>query len=249
MYRLRLHVPWVWGLMTCLVALLRATPAHPDNKYLEIPAKREARASRAYRYANLTNAETQFELNARAIPHVSATPPLPGVRLPIRLTGPLHGVTIHSSLPAAQRRDSPFEILDGRLALALDDFCRILEQHDIVELVHFTMYRPATTVPKDRNGPQTRHPGGLAIDVGGLRKRGGQWLAVGPHWPASVGSQTCGPNARKITNPRGRELVSIVCEAYDQRIFHYALTPHFDRPHADHLHLEIKPEVVWFLVN
>jgi len=27
------------------------------------------------------------------------------------------------------------------------------------------------------------------------------------------------------------------------------LTPHFDPAHADHLHLEIKPQVKWFLVN
>jgi hypothetical protein len=171
------------------------------------------------------------------------------VRLPIKLTGPLHGVTIRSVLPPAQRKDSPFEILDARLALALDDFCEILAQHGVVEVVHFTMYRPPTKTPTPRNAPQTRHPGGLAIDVGGLRKRNGDWLAVGPHWPALVGAKTCGKGGRKLTTPKGRELLSIVCEAHDQRIFHYALTPHFDAPHADHLHLEIKPEVEWFLYN
>ena len=230
--------------MLCLSPAARA-----DNKYLEVPPKSEVHASRAYRYANLSDAEAQAELDARAIPYEPATPPLPGVRLPIRLTGPLQGVTIHSALPAEQRKDSPFEILDARLALVLDDFCLILAQHDVVELVHFTMYRPPTKTPKDRNGPQTRHPGGLAIDLGAVRKRNGQWLAVGPHWPPQLGAQTCGPGARKLRSPKGRELVSIVCEAADQRIFHYMLTPHFDAPHADHLHLEIKPGVEWFLVN
>ena len=223
--------------------------ARADNQYLVIPGQQEARSSRAYRYANLTNRAAAAEMAARGIRYVHATPPLPGVRFPIRLTGRLHGVLIRSSLPAAERRDSPFEILDARLAIALDDFCRILAQHDIVELVHFTMYRPPPQTPKDRNGPQTRHPGGLAIDLGGLRKRNGQWIAVGPHWPGLIGRKTCGRGARRLENRRGRELMSIVCEAYDQRIFHYMLTPHFDRPHADHLHLEIKPTVEWFLVN
>jgi hypothetical protein len=27
------------------------------------------------------------------------------------------------------------------------------------------------------------------------------------------------------------------------------LTPHFDQAHADHLHMEIKPGVKWFLIN
>jgi hypothetical protein len=223
--------------------------ARADNKYLEVPPPAEARASRAYNYANLSNSQAQAELEARAIPYEPATPPLPGVRLPIRLSGPLHGVDIHSALPPEQRKQSPFEILDARLALALDDFCRILAAHDVVELVHFTMYRPPTVTPKHVAEPQTRHPGGLAIDLGGLRKRNGQWLAVGPHWSAALGARTCGAGARRLKNPKGRELMSIVCEANDQRIFHYMLTPHFDAPHADHLHLEIKPGVEWFLVN
>ena len=225
------------------------SPARADNQYLEIPAQSVSHASRAYRYANLTNREAQAELDARAIPYRPASPPLPGVRLPIRLTGQLHGVTIHSALPPAQRKDTPFEILDARLALALDDFCLILAEHDVVEVVHFTMYRPPTTTPKERNAPQTRHPGGLAIDVGALRKKNGEWLAVGPHWPALLGAKTCGKGARQLTSPKGRELTSIVCEAYDQRIFTYALTPHFDARHSDHVHLEIKPTVEWFLYN
>jgi len=229
--------------------MLVAVPASADNKYLEIPPQTEARASRAFLYANLTDEQARAAIEARGIRYERATPPLPGVRFPIRLRGPLHGVTIRSVLPEQERKDSPFEILDARLALALDDFCRILAAHDIVEVVHFTMYRPPTKTPKDRNGPQTRHPGGLAIDVGALRKRNGQWLAVGPHWPTALQSKTCGAGARKLDGRKGRELMSIVCEASDQRIFHYMLTPHFDQAHADHLHLEIKPKVLWFLVN
>jgi hypothetical protein len=229
--------------------MLAAVPASASNKYLEIPPQAEARASRAFRYANLTNEQAESAIEARGIPYERATPPLPGVRFPIRLKGPLQGVTIRSVLPEHERKDSPFEILDARLALVLDDFCRILAAHDVVEVVHFTMYRPPTKTPKDRNGPQTRHPGGLAIDVGALRKRNGEWLAIGPHWPTSLQSKTCGEGARKLDGRKGRELMSIVCEASDQRIFHYMLTPHFDQAHADHLHLEIKPKVLWFLVN
>ena len=238
-----------WGTLAAALVLCTPSGVRADNKYLEIPPKAEALASPAYRYANLADAEARAALDARRIPYELAEPPPPGVRLPIRLVGPLHGVTVHSALPPEERRDSPFEILDARLALALDDFCRILSQHDVVEVVHFTMYRPPGATPKDRAGPQPRHPGGLAIDVGALRKRGGRWLSVGAHWPASLGARTCGRGARRILDAAGRELQSIVCEAHDQRVFHYVLTPHFDRAHADHLHLEIKPSVEWFLVN
>lgn len=236
-------------LLPALLGLVQLGTARASNPYLEVPPEGEARASRASGYANLSNAQAFAELRKRGIHFESATPPLPGVRAPIRLSGPLRGVTIHSSLPAEEARETPFDILDARLALALDDFCGLLARHDIVEIVHFTIYRPAAQKAEDANAPQTRHPGGMAIDVGAFKKKNGQWLAVGPHWPAKIGSKTCGSGARTIKSRPARELISIVCEASDLRVFHYMLTPHFDAAHSDHLHLEIKPGVRWFLVN
>ncbi len=232
-----------------LVGSLWAPTVAASNKYLELPPLAEVARSPAHHYANLTNEEALAELKARGVPFAPLTTAQPGVRLPGRLTGRLHGVWIHSVLPEEQRATTPFEILDGRLALALDDFSKILARHDVVEVVHFTMYRPARTTPDDKNAPQFRHPGGLAIDVGAMKKRSGHWLAVGPHWPSLIGGKTCGAGARSLLARRGRELMSIVCEASDQRIFTYTLTPHFNQAHADHLHMEIKPGVKWFLVN
>lgn len=234
---------------TGLIALSLTAQTRASNRYLEVPQADEATSSRAYHYANLTNEQAFAELDSRGIEYVRVTDKMPGVRAPIRLRGRLHGVWIHSVLPPEERATTPFEILDARLALALDDFCCILSHHDIVEVVHFTMYRPAPDFREDPNSPQTRHPGGMAIDVGALKKKNGDWLAVGPHWPASIGAKTCGEGARHLVSRRGRELMSIVCEAADQRVFHYMLTPHFNEEHHDHFHLEIKPAVKWFLVN
>lgn len=237
------------ALAASIAAGLIATRAYASNKYLEIPGVSELVHSPAHRYANMSNEDVLEELKLRRIPFVQTTAPQPGVRLPIRLTGRLNGVWIHSVLPEEERATTPFEILDGRLALALDDFTKILEHHDIVEVIHFTMYRPAKTKATSKDPAQFRHPGGLAIDVGALKKKSGHWLAVGPHWPSQIGGKTCGAGARSLLARRGRELMSIVCEAADQRIFHFTLTPHFNEAHADHLHMEIKPGVKWFLIN
>jgi hypothetical protein len=225
-----------------------AKPRPRENPYLEVPDRAFAESTLAFRYANLGDDDALAELRRRGIPWVAATPPMPGVRTPIRLLGPLHGVSIHSTLPPAARVTSLFEILDARLALALDDFAALLSKHDVVELVHYTMYRPPAARPTDPNN-QIRHPAGLAIDVGALRKRDGRWLSVGPHWPSAIGEKTCGEGAREHWTREARELVSIVCEAMDQRLFHFILTPDFDAAHADHLHLEIKPGARWFIVN
>lgn len=221
-------------------------PALADNRYLESPPEPESLDSAAYRYANMTNREAFEELDRRGVPHRKLTTPVQGVRAPIRLAGSIRGVFIRSTLPESEWDTTIFNILDARLALALDDLCRTLAQHDVVELVHFTMYRTPGK-PEDRYG--YRHPGGLAIDVGAFRKANGEWLNVGPHWPAEIGAKTCGLGARKLLGRRGRELMSILCEVADQRVFHYMLSPHFDEPHSDHFHLEIKPGVKWFLVN
>jgi hypothetical protein len=94
-----------------------------------------------------------------------------------------------------------------------------------------------------------RHPGGLAIDVGAVKKRTGAWLTVATHWPPALGAKTCGRGARRQVMRRGRELVSLACEIRDLRLFHAVLTPHFNRAHHDHLHLEIKPDTKWFIIE
>jgi hypothetical protein len=215
---------------------------------LEFPERTYLESTRAYRYANLSNEEAFAELDRRGIGWAPATPPFPGVRAPIRLAGPLHGVAIHSSLPPSERATSPFEILDARLALSLDDFCALLARHDIVEIVHYTMYRPPAETPAD-GVRQIRHPAGLAIDVGAFHKRDGRVLSVGPHWPSNIGAKTCGEGAVEQWSREARELVSIVCEAADERLFHFELTPDCDAAHADHVHLEIKPAARWFIIN
>lgn len=351
--------------------LATAEPAIAASSSLEVPPREETLASPAYRYANMTNEEAFAELDRRGVPYKTVGPH-GSVRAPVRLTGKLHGVDIHGSGPVEQRDTSLFEVLDARLALALDDFAVILERHDVVELVHYTMYRPnvpdpsaqpaapapaakeeakeapkgtktakangtkgekarpkkkraelegkATKADKSRRAkssapkkeiafdddhegakkgpakkpaakpaakpapkkeptkkapapskadkkegagskakkplttekphgkwapPGTRHPAGLAIDVGALRKKDGTVLSVAQHFGGKIGDATCGGSFPD--GAEGRELHSILCQAKDSAVFTYALTPHYNADHADHFHLEIKPGVEWFM--
>jgi len=362
--------------------LFSPRPADAASPLLVIPPREEAEATAAYRYANMTNEEALAELDRRSIPYVAAEPVV-GVRAPVRLTGRLHGVYIHSALPLDQRATTIFEILDARLALALDDFAAVLEKHDIDEVVHYTMYRPnvpkaepkaeakgevgaspktppsqeraapaapapkaqspleaiatkaaklekagkkkvvvektgaaspkgtkqkapiVTNAPKPReivggNGkkaapvaqktaavaqkpaaaapkpaekkpaekpvppkivtvakphqqkwapPGTRHPAGLAIDVGMLHKKDGTWLSVAEHFHGQIGEKTCGDGARVPEQAQARELRALVCESQAEHIFTYVLSPNYDVAHADHFHMEIKPGVFWFLTH
>lgn len=129
------------ALVVSALVIGHAAPSAAFSPYLVVPTPDVVDASPAYRYANMTDAEAFDALDERAILYQRVAS-APGVRAPIRLTGRLHGVSFHSSLPPEERVRSPFEILDARLALALDDFAVILQRHDIDEVVHYTMYRP-----------------------------------------------------------------------------------------------------------
>ena len=44
-------------------------------------------------------------------------------------------------------------------------------------------------------------------------------------------------------------LRGLVCDAIDDALFQVVITPHHDRAHADHVHLELRPEVSWIYVR
>ena len=105
---------------------------------------------------------------------------------------------------------------------------------------------PRTT----RAPPGTRHPAGLAIDVGQVHQKStGRWLNVAAHFHGRIGDRTCGDRARVPDEADARELRALVCEASESGVFTYVLTPNFNAAHVDHFHMEIKPGVRWFLTH
>ena len=331
------------GLLVASAAALLPGSAAAFSPYLVVPEPAAAEATPAFRHANLSDAEAYAELDRRHVLY-QRLENVSGVRAPVRLTGRLHGVHFHSGLPEQERVTSYQEILDARLALALDDFAQLLEEHQIDEVVHLSLYRPASPVPpraldplpmaqkpagarpraaekplpalsgkaaldarkprletasKQKNGalageekdepgfvrapapakgalakgravtkkrvahrdPQglaahgtwapagTRHPAGLAIDVGLLKKKDGRWISVARQFHGHLGDKTCGEGAKVPGDADAKELRALVCESFARGIFTYALTPNFDAAHADHFHMEVKGGVRWFLYH
>ncbi len=206
----------------------------------------------AVRYAQLDRASCEAELRARSVPF-AAVDEARGVLAPVRLTGPLHGVTFRTALPAAQRGASVYEIVDCRLALALDDFAGQLAAHDVVEVVHFSMYRPPAArwkPPPTSGGLGSRHPGALAIDAATFVKKDGTSLRVERDFHGRIGAPTCGVGAGpRPASPESRELRAILCDAADARLFNVVLTPDFNWPHRNHFHLEVTAGARWFVVH
>lgn len=200
----------------------------------------------AVRYAQLSQDACEAELDSRQIAYERET----GVAVlaPVRLTGPLHGVVFRTDGSADKREASPYEIADCRLVLALDDFAQILERHDIVEVRHYSMYRPPRSWPDGKIGKQ--HAGALALDAGRFIAKDGKVLDVDHDFHGAIGAKTCGDGAGpRPSTPDGLTLRAILCEAVVERMFNVVLTPNFNRPHHNHFHLEVTSGVKWFLVH
>ena len=219
-----------------------ATRWKPSFRY-EAPADTDTLP--AYRYSSMSSDACKAELTARGVPFVEEIGR--GVSQPVRLTGPLHGVTYRTD--EKDHANSAYEIADCRLVLALDDFAQILERHDIVEVRHYSIYRPPGKAwPEDKAAKQ--HAGGLALDAGRFITKAGTTLDVTKHFHGAIGDRTCGKDAAPHpVTAEATELRAILCEAVGDHLFNIVLTPNFNRPHHNHFHLEVAAGIKWYLVH
>lgn len=189
----------------------------------------------------MSGAACEAELKRRGVPYESAAP-AHGVDTPIRIKGPLRGVEIHEPGPQASWHQSVHEILDCRLALALDDFAEVLAAHDFVELIHVSFYRKNARIAG--RGTPSQHSFGRAIDLSILVKRDGTRYDILKDWHGAIGDKACGPEASppRQDTPGARELRTVACEAASRGIFHLILTPNFNHDHQNHLHIDIEPK-------
>lgn len=238
------------AVMIAMVAAAAPAEARKRKKHKRRPNPRvehpaEAANSPAARYAELTPEVCLAELTARGVPFSSE--PNQDIAAAVRLTGPIRGVEFRSGAPAAERAVSPYELADCRLVLALDDYATILARHDVVTVIHYSMFRP----PRARDRRSSKHHAALAIDIGRLIRRDGTALSVLDDFSGRIGARpTCGPGARpRRDTANAREIRAILCEAIDERLFHIALTPNYNRPHRNHYHLELNPGARWFLTH
>jgi hypothetical protein len=200
------------------------------------------------RYGRLRREPCLAELARRQIPFVVVSEAR-GVLAPVRLQGPLDGVTFRTGLSESQRAFSAWEIVDCRLALALDDLAKVLAPHGIVEVVHFSMYRPPSRRwPVDKAA--SRHPGALAIDAASFVKNDGHALVVERDFHGRIGSRPCGEGSGPHpATPDALELRQIACDVADAKLFNVELTPDYNWAHRNHFHLEVTAGVRWFVVR
>lgn len=190
-------------------------------------------------YGVMTRDACEAELSKRKIAFKRADD-IPGVKAPVFLEGPLHGVTYKSGAPRKE--------IDCRLVLSLDDFSVALAAKDIVGAQVFSSYR----TPKE-NGCTNKYAGeqhcaALAIDIGVFEKKDKTKLNVEKDFHGRIGSLTCksgvGPNP---VTPAATDLWELVCGSAGRQ-FSVILTPNWNEQHKNHFHLELTTHD-WILVR
>jgi hypothetical protein len=201
---------------------------------------------RAFRYAELGKKECLAELELRAVPFRAADAKTirkaRGVDTPVHLTGELRGVRFEHAHPPATPRDGP--LMDCRLLVALDDLATIAGDRGVAAVRYNSVYR------RGWGKKGHRHPAGVAIDVVGFVTKDGRELEVLEDFQGSgIGSKTCGEDAPAAPAGEARELRELVCALHAEHVFNLILSPHYDRRHKDHLHLEVRRGIKWFLTQ
>lgn len=169
----------------------------------------------------------------------------PEVAQPVRLRGPVAGVTF--TIPWSRDLDADHHaIWDCRLAVAMVPLAGWLAARGIHEVQYFSTLRRGEIV---RRKPRSMHNVGLAIDVLGWRKGRDHTLwRVEDEFPTGT-LRSCEesgrrPGRRSRRAGRGAPdaiFADFVCHVWRERLVHTLLTPDHDRAHHNHLHLDLKP--------
>jgi len=203
-----------------------------------------AHADVADEIAALSDRACLRALQRASVPFERVRSGVPGIAQPIRVTGPIAGVRYRSNEHRAIH-----ELLDCRLAVALVRFSRMLRPLGVVEVRHYSMYRPPTAAAVARQRVQTRHPGGMAIDAAVFVFADGHDYDVERDFHGRLGRPVCGPEARVPAHPGAQTLRTIACEAARRGLFTVILTPNYNYPHRNHFHMEVTRNANWRFVR
>lgn len=139
-------------------------------------------------------------------------------------------------------RDRTHAEMDCRLALALLDWVPTLRAAGITGLRHLSAFRRGAV--NAQTGRTSGHASGRAIDVRYFDRADGSTWDVTVDWGTrELGAPPCG--TEQSGPMESTPLRRLVCDAVRARRFQVVVTPNRDDDHADHVHLELVPEVTW----
>jgi len=165
----------------------------------------------------------------------------PAIRDPLALHSKLLNVEFEPANGMAKNG-----IVDCKLAAALLAWAPILRDAGVTRVEHYSTFRPGAHVR--RTGKVSGHAHALAIDAARFHLRDGRVINVLEDWDEREPHGAPCP-ARHGEDADGKLLRQVVCRAVERDLFQVVITPHHDRDHQNHVHLEVVPNVDWSFVH
>jgi hypothetical protein len=136
-------------------------------------------------------------------------------------------------------------VFDCRLALVLATWAPRVRAAGFVAIEHVSVHRPHARVAA--TGRVSGHAHALAIDVMRLVRADGSSFSILEDWTVRErGGDPCATHDEPAEQASVR---SLVCRAAEEGLFQVVITPHHDDRHANHVHLEVRPDVDWQFVR
>jgi hypothetical protein len=146
--------------------------------------------------------------------------------LPVRITGPMYGVTYKSMYYKSK------PLVDCQFALGLYRAAKIFQRFGVVQLRYTSTYR---SPPRRRWRTVGHHPQGMAIDINEVVFRDGKKLSILKDWEKFYGGP--GNCVGRVKSKSGALLRRITCALEKAHIFRRIISPDSDFAHQNHWHI------------
>ena len=130
-----------------------------------------------------------------------------------------------------------FSVMDCRLVVALIGLRPVFEKYDIQTVNHMRVHAPGARI--GGRGKVSGHHFGLAIDIARIEMADNENYEVIRDWKDRRHQvEVC--KAPDDESEKQSVLRKFICDIAEQDLFHWILTPHYNKAHYDHFHIEIR---------
>lgn len=167
------------------------------------------------------------QLGQLAIPFEPMRTRLTPIPAPVRVTGPVGGVTFRK-----QRAQAPL-VVACELAARLPVIAEVMRAHGVAEVRVMSAWRRA---------PRTSfHTMGLALDLASFVRDDGSVLDVERSYPIDEDRPSCGGGSEPALDEDARALRALACALADAGVLSTVITPAYSAGHRSHLHVDARP--------
>lgn len=154
------------------------------------------------------------------------------VKIPVRLNSAVAGVTYRHT-----GRSKKFSIMDCRLVVSLLALSPILREMNITEVHHMRAYSHGARV--GGRGRISGHHYALALDISRLIKSNDEDYQVYRDWKdRRKNVKPC--EVKDTGSSKQKKLRTMICKAAKQQLYNWVITPHYNKAHHDHFHVELR---------